>query len=65
MKKNAISWKTRDRNLVHKVCRYLGVRCGMNINRITMLTGLLTKDQKEALKPLYDNGSISILTFEM
>ena len=62
MKHRAISWNTRDRNLIRKVCRYLGVSPYLSVNRITRI-GLPTEEQLEALKPLEMNGSIRVLTF--
>ena len=59
----AISWKTRDRRLVRRVCSYLGVRPEMNINRVTHV-GKLKEEQLQALQELVSNGSIQIYTFQ-
>lgn len=63
MRTQAISWRTRDRNLIHRVCRYLSIPCFMNVNRITRLARPLTDVQLQALKPLVDSRAISLLTF--
>ena len=62
MKRHAISWNTRDRNLIRKVCRYLGVQPYISVNRITQI-GDPTEEQLQALKPLEMNGSLRVLTF--
>lgn len=58
----AISWDTRDRRLIHRVCSYLGVRPQMNINRMTHI-GQITDEQRQALQPLVDSGNIRLVTF--
>ena len=58
----AISWKTRDRRLIHKVCRYLNIPPAMSVNRVSHV-GSLYEQQKQALQPLVQNGCISIYKF--
>ena len=58
----AISWKTRDRRLIHRVCRYLSIQPSMSVNRITNVPRI-THEQLQALQSLVQNGSISIYTF--
>lgn len=58
----AISWKTRDRRLVHRVCRYLNIPPTMSVNRVSRV-GSLNGEQLQALQPLVQNGCISIYTF--
>jgi hypothetical protein len=57
-----ISWRTRDRRLIHRVCTYLGISPSMSVNRITRIRQL-TEVQRQALQPLIDNRSIDILHF--
>lgn len=61
--RHAISWRTRDRSLIHRVCRYLNTPCFMSVNRLTRLARPLTPEQIQALKPLMDSGAISLVTF--
>ena len=60
--KYTVSWKTKDRNLIRKVCTYLGIPPYMDINRCTPV-GTLTQEQVQALQPLVQNGSISLYRF--
>lgn len=59
----AISWNTRDRNLIHKVCSYLRVQPYVSINRTTRV-GSLNSEQLQALQSLIQNGSIQLYKFE-
>ena len=59
----AISWRTRDRRLIHRVCAYLRISPSMSVNRITRI-GSLNDTQIQALQPLVDNRSISLLKFK-
>ena len=58
----AISWNTRDRKLIHKVCSYLRVPPYLSINRTTRV-GSLNDEQIQALQPLIQNGSIQLYKF--
>ena len=42
-----IAWRTRDRNLINRVCAYLGVRPYMSVNRTTPV-GTLTDEQVDS-----------------
>lgn len=61
-KQYAISWRTRDRNLIHRVCSYLGIEPYMNVNRITYIRKP-TDVQLQALQPLVQNRSLEVITF--
>lgn len=63
MSTQAISWRTRDRSLIRRVCTYLQIPCSMNVNRVTWLVRPLTDTQRKALQPLVDTREISLLTF--
>ena len=58
----AISWITRNRSLIRKVCSYLGVQPYVSVNRTTRV-GSLNDEQLQALQPLVQNGSIQIYRF--
>lgn len=58
-----ISWNTRDRNLIHKVCRFLHIQPYLSVNRTTS-AGYLTQEQLQALQPLVQNGSIRLYQYD-
>lgn len=58
----AISWDTRNRSLIHKVCSYLHVPPYVSVNRTTRV-GSLSEEQLQALQPLIQNGSIKLYKF--
>ena len=58
---HVIAWNTRDRRLIHRVCRYLGIELHMGINRTTSV-GVLTEKQLHDLQPLVDGKYIQIRT---
>lgn len=63
-KQYAISWRTRDRKLIHRVCSYLGIQPSMNVNRITHIKKP-TDEQLQALQPLIQTGSLDVVTFAL
>lgn len=63
MRRYGIRWKTRDRNLINRVCSYLDVPAFVNVNRVTEI-GTPSEEKLKALEPLKMNGSISILVLQ-
>lgn len=59
----AISWRTSDRRIIHRVCAYLGIAPGMSVNRITRVRQL-TDVQRQALQQLIENRTIDLLEFK-